>query len=62
MGGWSVMIMILCVYKWCENYVFVCVQVTYNVYKWRMCTSDLICVCTSDVPAHYAGPNLQGFA
>ena len=34
MGGWSVMVMILCVYKWSE-FLFL------YVYKWgSMCTSD----------------------
>ena len=51
MGGWSVMVMILCVYKWSEILVSVCVQVRLNVYKWSLCTSDpFLCVQVIPLP------------
>ena len=51
MGGWSVMVMILCVYKWAQILVSVCVQVSLNVYKWSLCTSDpFLCVQVSPLP------------
>ena len=51
MGGWSVMVMILCVYKWSQILVSVCVQVRLNVYKWSLCTSDpFLCVQVIPLP------------
>ena len=57
MGGWSVMVMILCVYKWSEILVSVCVQVRLNVYKWSLCTSDpFLCVQVIPLPAGLPKP------
>ena len=60
MGGWSVMVMILCVYKWSQNSCFCmctseaqCVQVIL-VYKWSFS------VCTSDPPAYGTSSAAQG--
>ena len=50
MGGWSVMVMILCVYKWSQILVSVCVQVRLNVYKWSLCTSDPF-LCVQVIPS-----------
>ena len=52
MGGWSVMVMILCVYKWSQILVSVCVQVRLNVYKWSLCTSDPF-LCVQVIPLPY---------
>ena len=47
------MVMILCVYKWSEILVSVCVQVRLNVYKWSLCTSDpFLCVQVIPLPVH----------
>ena len=65
MGGWSVMVMILCVYKWFQILVSVCVQVRLNVYKWSLCTSDpFLCVQVIPLPLepmHRATQGSQSF-